>query len=76
MKLLGVEVLIITNAAGGVNRSFSVGDFMIIKDHISIPGLCGYSPLRGPNDERLDMFVDIRKKHLNLYKKCEKIGSF
>ena len=52
MKLLGVETLIVTNAAGGINRTFSVGDFMIIKDHISFPGLGGYNPLRGHNDER------------------------
>nr|CAB3264417.1 purine nucleoside phosphorylase-like [Phallusia mammillata] len=50
MKLLGIEILIITNAAGGINDSFNVGDFMLIKDHISFPGLGGYTPLKGPND--------------------------
>ena len=53
MKLIGVEKLILTNAAGGINRAYSVGDFMIIKDHISFPGLGGYNPLRGPNDDKL-----------------------
>ena len=53
MKLIGIEILIVTNAAGGINRSYSVGDFMVIKDHISLTGLAGYNPLRGPNDNRL-----------------------
>lgn len=52
MKLLGVEVLIATNAAGGLNPSFKVGDVMIMKDHISLPGLSGLNALIGPNDER------------------------
>ena len=45
-KLLGADTMIITNAAGGVNRSFSVGDMMLITDHINFSG---YSPLCGPN---------------------------
>ena len=47
-KLLGVKTLIVTNAAGGVNENFEVGDIMLIKDHIK---LLGDSPLRGKNDE-------------------------
>ncbi|NXK19080.1 PNPH phosphorylase, partial [Arenaria interpres] len=50
--LLGVESLIVTNAAGGLNPHFQVGDIMFIKDHISLFGLGGQNPLRGPNDER------------------------
>ncbi|XP_014816244.1 PREDICTED: purine nucleoside phosphorylase [Calidris pugnax] len=50
--LLGVESLIVTNAAGGLNPHFQVGDIMFIKDHISFFGLGGQNPLRGPNDER------------------------
>lgn len=53
MKLLGVTHMIITNAAGGLNKNFSVGDIMLIKDHLNIVGLSGWSPLRGPNDDRL-----------------------
>ncbi len=49
MKLLGVETMIITNAAGGVNQSFSVGDIMLIDDHINLPGMIGQNPLFGPN---------------------------
>ena len=52
MKLLGVEILIATNAAGGLNPDYRVGDLMIMKDHITLPGLSGMNPLMGPNDER------------------------
>lgn len=50
LQALGVETLILTNAAGGVNTEFSVGDLMLITDHIK---LCADSPARGPADERL-----------------------
>lgn len=52
-KLLGVEFLIVTNAAGGVNSDFKPGDLMVINDHINFPGLAGQHPLRGLN---LDSF--------------------
>lgn len=52
MRLLGVETMLVTNAAGGVNQDYNVGDIMIIKDHINFPGLCGNNPLRGPNIEK------------------------
>lgn len=52
MKLMGVETLILTNAAGGLNQDFKVGDVMVIKDHINIPGFAGNNPLVGPNDDR------------------------
>ncbi|KAI5306133.1 hypothetical protein KEM56_002113 [Ascosphaera pollenicola] len=48
-SLLGVEILIATNACGGLNSAFSVGDLMIINDHIFLSGLAGNSPLRGIN---------------------------
>uniref|UniRef100_A0A1A8PNQ5 purine-nucleoside phosphorylase n=1 Tax=Nothobranchius pienaari TaxID=704102 RepID=A0A1A8PNQ5_9TELE len=51
-KLMGVECLLVTNASGGICPDFKVGDIMIIKDHINLPGFAGQHPLCGPNDER------------------------
>ncbi len=51
MKVLGIRTVILTNAAGGVNRSFKAGDVMLITDHINLIGMAGQNPLRGPNDE-------------------------
>uniref|UniRef100_A0A8C9RPH7 Purine nucleoside phosphorylase n=3 Tax=Scleropages formosus TaxID=113540 RepID=A0A8C9RPH7_SCLFO len=51
-KLLGVKTVILTNAAGGLNEDYKVGDIMIIKDHINMPGFAGVNPLAGKNDER------------------------
>ncbi|MBS1779748.1 MAG: purine-nucleoside phosphorylase [Bacteroidetes bacterium] len=50
MKAIGVEALFLSNAAGGMNPSYKIGDIMLIKDHIN---LFPEHPLRGPNDERL-----------------------
>lgn len=52
MKLVGINYLIVTNAAGGVNQSFKLGNIMMIKDHIFHFGFGGKNPLRGPNEER------------------------
>lgn len=52
MKLVGCTQLIATNAAGGLNSNYDVGDIMIVKDHINIMGFAGNSPLQGPNDTR------------------------
>lgn len=49
MRLLGIHTLILTNAAGGINPSFQVGDLMVIDDHINFMGLVGFNPLYGPN---------------------------
>ncbi|KAJ8412163.1 hypothetical protein AAFF_G00144300 [Aldrovandia affinis] len=51
-KLLGVETLIVTNAAGSLADSYCNGDIMIIRDHINMPGLAGLNPLNGPNDDK------------------------
>src|SRR5688500_5902062 len=54
---LGIRKLIVTNAAGGVNTSYTPGDLMIISDHIN---LMGVNPLRGPNIEDLGVrFPDM-----------------
>uniref|UniRef100_A0A8C5ETY0 purine-nucleoside phosphorylase n=1 Tax=Gouania willdenowi TaxID=441366 RepID=A0A8C5ETY0_GOUWI len=50
--LIGVETLIVTNAAGGLNGTYNIGDIMLIKDHINMPGFAGQNPLCGHNDER------------------------
>jgi len=50
MQFLGIEFLIVTNAAGGLNASFQAGDVMLITDHINLIGMAGQNPLRGPND--------------------------
>lgn len=47
MKLLGIQNLLVSNAAGGINPSFKVGDLMIIRDHINMMP----NPLIGPNNE-------------------------
>ncbi len=52
MSLLGAHTLLVTNAAGALNAAYRPGDFMLIRDHINLPGLAGLNPLVGPNDER------------------------
>ena len=57
MKMLGAEILFLTNASGGVNYHFSAGDLMLITDHISC---FAPNPLIGPNDDRLGLrFPDM-----------------
>lgn len=53
MHFLGVQTLILTNAAGGLNRSYKVGDLMILNDHINFVGMAGSNPLVGPNDDSI-----------------------
>lgn len=50
LAALGAKVLIVTNAAGGVNSSFEKNDIMVMEDHISFPCLSGLHPLVGHND--------------------------
>jgi purine-nucleoside phosphorylase len=57
MKGIGIETLIVTNAAGGINENFSPGDLMLITDHINN---MGSNPLIGPNDPHLGVrFPDM-----------------
>jgi len=73
MKYLGVENLIVSNASGGVNPKFKVGDIMLISDHINfIPE----HPLRGKNDERFGpRFVDMHEPYsLKMIAKMEQIA--
>src|SRR5574344_342690 len=77
MKKLGVKNLIITNAAGSVNKEYKAGDLMVIKDHIN---LMGTNPLIGENDSTLgDRFPDMTEiyKHYladMAVKKGEELG--
>ena len=64
MRRLGAEVLIVTNAAGGLNESFHTGDLMVLSDHLNLMGLAGQSPLIGPEDPAVGVrFLDM----LNAY---------
>jgi purine-nucleoside phosphorylase len=53
MHHLGINTLILTNAAGGVNKAYAAGDIMMLNDHINFVGMSGNNPLMGPNDEKL-----------------------
>ncbi|MGL4606702.1 MAG: purine-nucleoside phosphorylase [Eubacteriaceae bacterium] len=74
MKALGVESIIVTNAAGCCNTDYQPGDLMIISDHLN---LSGNNPLIGENDDRLGpRFPDVSnaydKELINLAEKCGK----
>ena len=77
LATLGIEELILTNAAGGINRDYSPGQLVVLKDHINLMGL---NPLRGPNINELGpRFPDmtqaydpgLRKKFYEAAKKLD-----
>ncbi|XP_047503380.1 purine nucleoside phosphorylase isoform X1 [Pieris napi] len=73
MKLLGVKTLMATNAAGGLNPSYKIGDLMIVNDHINLMGFAGNNPLQGPNDERFGpRFPPMNKAYNYEYRKIAK----
>jgi purine-nucleoside phosphorylase len=64
MQRLGLQVLIVTNAAGGVNPEFQPGDIMLITDHLNFLGMMGSNPLMGPNyDEIGTRFPDMSQAY-------------
>ena len=72
MSLLGIKTLFVSNAAGGLNPSFEVGDLMIIRDHINLLP----NPLIGPNFAEFgERFPDMTAAYdLGLIEKAEKIA--
>ena len=74
MRLLGADKLILTNAAGGINKNFSPGDFMLLSDHIS----CFVdSPLIGENDDSLGTrFPDMSSAYDKDIQKIAKRAAF
>ncbi|MEI6806343.1 MAG: purine-nucleoside phosphorylase [Myxococcaceae bacterium] len=70
LKDWGIEKLILTNAAGGINPEFDVGDLMLITDHLN---LTGDSPLIGPNDPKLGVrFVDMTEAYSKKFRDLAK----
>lgn len=64
MIRMGIEVLIVTNAAGAINPDFEPGEIMLINDHISLMAMVGQNPLRGPNiDEFGERFPDMSQPY-------------
>lgn len=73
MKFLGIDKLIVSNASGGVNPTFKVGDIMIISDHINFMPV---HPLHGSNDDRFGpRFVDMHEPYSHeLISKMEEVA--
>ncbi|MFC1996844.1 purine-nucleoside phosphorylase [Chloroflexota bacterium] len=64
LQRLGIEILVVTNAAGAINPDFNPGDLMLITDHLNIIGMAGPNPLRGPNfDEIGPRFPDMSQAY-------------
>lgn len=66
MRMLGIELLILTNASGGLNPDFRTGDIVMLTDHLNFMGT---NPLIGPNDERFGpRFPDISETYTPAYR--------
>ncbi len=64
MQRLGIEILVVTNAAGAINPAFEPGDVMLITDHLNLAGMAGLNPLIGPNlDEFGPRFPDMSQAY-------------
>ncbi|CAH1100173.1 unnamed protein product [Psylliodes chrysocephalus] len=76
MKLLGVTHLIASNAAGGLNQDFKIGDIMLQKDHVNVMGFSGNGPLVGLNDLRFGprFFSMVNAYDVDLLESAKKIA--
>lgn len=64
MQRLGIETLIITNAAGAINPDYIPGDLMLIIDNLNLVGMMGFNPLIGPNFDDLGVrFPDMSQSY-------------
>lgn len=64
MQRLGVEVLVVTNAAGAINPDYNPGDLMLITDNLNLIGMMGFNPLIGPNSDELGLrFPDMSQAY-------------
>ena len=76
MQRLGIEILIVTNAAGAINPDYVPGDLMLITDHIALMAMAGLNPLRGPNlNEMGPRFPDMSQAYdRELLKLARQVG--
>jgi purine-nucleoside phosphorylase len=76
MKFLGIKYLILSNASGGLNPGFSVGDMMFVEDHINLMNLMSENPLKGEHfDEFGSRFPDMNLPYdLKIIRKAETIA--
>src|SRR5665213_4470311 len=63
LAAFGITDLLLTNAAGGINKNFRPGDFMVLTDHINFMGANPLRPLRGGHHEGLPRFVDLTETY-------------
>jgi purine-nucleoside phosphorylase len=66
LSRFGIKGLILTNAAGGINQTYTQGCLVVLKDHINLQGI---NPLIGPNDERFGLrFIDMTQAYFRPYR--------
>ncbi len=63
MAEFGITDLLLTNAAGGINKKFRAGDFMVLTDHINFMGVNPLRKLRGGHLEKLPRFIDLTETY-------------
>ena len=76
MKFLGIKYLILSNASGGLNPGFKVGDMMFLEDHLNMMNLANENPLKGKHEEEFGpRFPDMNQPyHPVLLRKAEEIA--